>query len=193
MMGGSLRARPAVHGLGFNVMSESESQREDRLVPLGRIVGVHGVRGEIKLESWTDPRRAIFGYQPWCLRGSQGEQSIRGAQGREAGHGLVASLPGIADREQARALIGAEILVRRAQLPPPAPGEYYWVDLEGLAVETVSGQPLGSVRRVLPTGANEVLEVQGERLRLIPFVLERYVLSIDLDAGRMVVDWDPDF
>lgn len=174
-------------------MTESATQREDRLVPLGRVVGVHGVRGEVKLHSWTDPRLAIFDYQPWCLRGSHGERTIHGARGREAGHGVVASVPGIADRDQARELIGAEILVRRAQLPPPAPGEYYWVDLEGLAVETAAGRPLGSVRRVLPTGANEVLEVQGERLRLIPFVLERYVRAIDLDAGRMVVDWDPDF
>ena len=81
----------------------------------------------------------------------------------------------------------------RDRLPPPAPGEYYWADLEGLAVETTEGVPLGKVSHLFETGANDVMVVEGERKRLLPFVTGQYIVSVDFEAGRIVVDWDPDF
>jgi len=83
--------------------------------------------------------------------------------------------------------------VSRSQLPPPKPGEYYWVDLEGLAVQTVEGVVLGTVSHLFDTGANPVIVISGERERLVPFVTDQYVKSVDFDAGLIVVDWDPDF
>ncbi|HZH44980.1 MAG TPA: ribosome maturation factor RimM [Lysobacter sp.] len=166
-----------------------------RLILLGRVVGAFGVRGEVKLESWTEPRRQIFRYQPWTLRDPQGrERELLGVRGRDGGKHLVASFPEVEDRDAAEALRGAEIYVPRSALPPPKPGEYYWVDLEGLAVRTVDGVPLGTVSHLFSTGANDVMVVRdAERERLIPFVEPQYVTAVDFAQRLITVDWDPDF
>ncbi|HEY8585340.1 MAG TPA: ribosome maturation factor RimM [Rhodanobacter sp.] len=166
-----------------------------RRVLIGRIVGLYGVQGWLKIESWAEPRMRIFDYQPWLLSAAPGgETQISGVKGRAQGKGIVAHLPGVDDREQAAALIGTDIHVAREQLPPAAKDEYYWVDLEGLEVVTTEDVKLGRVSHLFATGANDVVVVRdGARERLIPFVQGSYVRSVDLSAGRMVVDWDPEF
>ncbi len=166
-----------------------------RRVLIGRIVGLYGVQGWLKIESWAEPRMRIFDYQPWLLSAAAGgETQIAGVKGRTQGKGIVAQLPGVDDREQAAVLIGSDIHVDRAQLPVPAEGEYYWVDLEGLEVVTTEGVLLGRVTHLFATGANDVVVIRdGERERLVPYVMGSYVRSVDLSAGRMVVDWDPEF
>lgn len=166
-----------------------------RRVLVGRIVGLYGVQGRVRLESWTEPRLRIFAYQPWWLgKSPEAEVLVAGAHGRAQGKGIVAQLPGVADRDQAATLVGMDVHVAREALPPTAPGEYYWVDLEGLAVVTTEGVELGKVSHLFATGANDVLVVRdGGRERLIPFVQERVVREVDVPGGRMVVDWDPDF
>ena len=166
----------------------------DRLILVGRIVGLHGVAGEVKLECYTEPRTRIFSYQPWLLSSPAGDREINGCRGREQGKGIVASLPDINDRDRAAELIGCEIKVRRSALPDPKADEYYWTDLEGLEVITVEGVSLGRISHLLATGANDVMVVRdGERERLLPFVLDDYVKTVDFDAGRVTVDWDPEF
>ena len=166
----------------------------DRQVLLGRIHGAFGVRGEVKLESFTDPVRGILRYQPWILRRADGSETpVEGATGRETAKGLVATLPGIEDRDAADALRGAELWVPRSVLPPPKPGEYYWVDLEGLRVVNVEGIDFGTVSHLFSTGVNDVLVVRGERERMIPFVRPQYVTDIDFEKGVVTVDWDPEF
>ena len=161
---------------------------------LGRIHGAFGVRGEVKLESFTDPVRGILRYQPWMLRRADGSETpVEGATGRETAKGLVATLPGIDDRDAAEALRGAELWVPRSVLPPPRPGEYYWVDLEGLRVANVDGVDFGVVSHLFSTGANDVLVAKGDRERLIPFLEPDYIRSVDFEAGLVTVDWDPDF
>ncbi|HEV2623365.1 MAG TPA: ribosome maturation factor RimM [Frateuria sp.] len=166
-----------------------------RRVLVGRIVGLYGVQGWLKIESWTEPRTQIFKYQPWQLEKAPGEGvEITGIQGRPQGKGLVCHLPGVDDRDTAAALVGQDIHVARELLPPPAKGEYYWVDLEGLEVVTTEGVSLGRVSHLFATGANDVVVVRdGTRERLVPFVQGTYVRSVDLSGGRMVVDWDPEF
>jgi 16S rRNA processing protein RimM len=166
----------------------------ERRILLGRIVGAFGIRGEAKLESWTEPRLSIFRYQPWILRAPNGEErEMTGARGRESGKHLTANLPGVTDRDAVEAMRGTEIFVARSALPPPKPDEYYWVDLEGLAVSTVEGVELGTVSHLFSTGANDVMAVRGDRERLIPFVQSDFVQSVDFEANRIVVDWDPAF
>ncbi|ASR44065.1 16S rRNA processing protein RimM [Xanthomonas citri pv. mangiferaeindicae] len=175
-------------------MNDPTRQPPQRMIQLGKVHGAFGVRGEVKLESFTEPRSAIFRYQPWVLRdGRGGERTLSGARGRETPKGVVATLPDIADRDAAEAARGLEVWVPREALPPPAPGEYYWVDLEGLRVRNVDGVDLGTVSHLFSTGANDVLVAQGERERMIPFVVPDYVVSIDFDAGLVTVDWDADF
>lgn len=165
----------------------------DRLLTVGRIVGIHGVDGWVKLESWTEPRLRIFSYRPWRVSLSGSEFEVATAQGHEQGKGMVAKLPGCDDRDAAAKLIGATIQVPRSALPRPKRGEYYWTDLEGLAVVTVEGVDLGKVSHLFATGANDVLVVCGECERLIPFVIGQFVKEVDLKVGRITVDWDPEF
>ena len=165
-----------------------------RRILMGRIHGAFGVRGELKLESFSDPPEAILGYRPLTLRTAQGqERELEGARGRASPKGIVLRLPGVEDRDAAEALRGAELYVPRSALPPPAPGEYYWVDLEGLRVVNTAGVDLGVVSHLFSTGANDVLVARGDRERMIPFIQPDYVVSVDFDAGRVTVDWDADF
>jgi len=173
----------------------SASNDQGRRILLGRVLGAFGVRGEARLESWTEPRDAIFRYQPWILRSPQGiERELRGVRGRDSGKNLIATFPDIADRDAVEAMRGTEIFVPRSALPPPKPGEYYWVDLEGLRVVNVDGVSLGVVSHLFSTGSNDVLVTRdAERERMIPFVTPQYVTGVDFDSGVVTVDWDPDF
>lgn len=165
-----------------------------RRILLGRVAGAFGVRGEVRLESWAEPRFSIFRYQPWILRTLDGmESSVSGARGRDSGKHLVAVFPDVVDRDAAEAMRGAEIYVLRSALPEPVVGEYYWVDLEGLRVRTLEGVDLGVVSHLFSTGANDVLVIRGERERMVPFVQRDFVKSVDFDADLIIVDWDPDF
>jgi 16S rRNA processing protein RimM len=165
-----------------------------RRILIGRIHGAFGVRGELKLESFTEPKPAVFRYQPWTLRDAQGrERTSSGAHGRETAKGIVATMPEVSDREAAEALRGTEIWVPRSALPPPKPGEYYWVDLEGLRVVNTEGADFGTVSYLFSTGANDVLVVQGERERMLPFLQPDVVREVDFASGTITVDWDADF
>ena len=166
----------------------------EKFVLLGKVVGVHGIRGELKLESYTEPRTQIFRYMPWRMKSAAGEKTIDGCHGRAQGKGIVAELPGVTDRDAAMALVGTEIWVARSALPKAKPGEYYWCDLEGLEVVTVEGRSLGTVSHLIATGANDVLVAKdAERERLIPFLVGQFVTEVDLESGRITVDWDVDF
>ena len=160
----------------------------------GEISGVFGVKGWVKVFSFTEPRENILRYSPWLLQKNNQTKEVKVIGGRRQGNAIVAELESISDRDEALVLIGSKILIRKELLPKPKPGEYYWADLVGLQVETESGVKLGLVDHLLETGANDVLVVRdGEQERLIPFLQQQTVLSIDLDAGLMIVDWDPDF
>jgi 16S rRNA processing protein RimM len=166
---------------------------DDEMIILGRVSGLFGVKGWIKVYSHTSPRQGILGYKTWYLKQDGGWQRHALAAGQAQGKGVVAKLAGYDDRDQAAALIGIDIAVKREQLPKLAPGEYYWSDLEGLRVETVDGVDLGVVSHLFETGANDVLVVKGERERLIPYTRGEAIKEVDLQAGRIIVDWDPDF
>jgi 16S rRNA processing protein RimM len=160
-------------------------------VVLGRIAGVFGVRGWVKVFSETEPRDSILRYSPWLI-GDTGEPR-RVLEGRLQGKGVVARLEGCEDRDQAALLVEREISIPRDRLPPPSPDEFYWIDLEGLRVRTLEGQDFGTVSHLFSTGANDVLVVVGERERLLPFVWGDTVRSVDFEQGLIQVDWDPQF
>jgi len=166
---------------------------DDEIVIVGRIAGLYGVKGWVKVFSHTDPRENILRYSPWLLHRGGRWHEVALREGRRQGKGLVARLDGCDDRDAATAWLGADVAIRRGQLPPPAEDEYYWADLVGLRVETTEGVDLGVVDHLVETGANDVLVVQGDRERLVPFTPGDAVLAVDLEAGRIEVDWDPDF
>ena len=166
-------------------------QGERKILTLGYVSGIHGVNGWVKIHSLTEPREAIFEYQPWLL--GESKQPTRISQGKRHGKHLIALFKEVKDREQAEGLLQLEIAVFRDQLPDLPTTEYYWTDLLGSSVKLEDGTDLGRIRNMLATGANDVMVVQGERERLIPFVQGPYVKSVDLVKGEVIVDWDPDF
>lgn len=168
------------------------NERSDVLI-VGRINGLYGVRGWLRIYSYTEPRENIVEYAHWLI-GSQGRwRSVEVEDGRVQGKGVVVKLAGCDDRDAAALLVGQDIAIRRDQLQATAPGEYYWADLEGLRVVTLEGVELGIVDHLFETGANDVVVVRGERERLLPFVQGDVIRRIDLQAGVMEVDWDPEF
>ena len=156
---------------------------------LGRISGIYGVKGWVKVFSYTRPAENILNYPSWYLKHRDEETLYKVREGRPQGKGLVASLEGIEDRDIARLLVGADIYIERDQLPSLPEGEFYWTDLLGLQVINRQGQSLGEVVEILETGANDVLVVKGESRELIPWVWGTYLLDVDLEAGRITVDW----
>ncbi|WP_082879596.1 ribosome maturation factor RimM [Methylomonas methanica] len=161
---------------------------------VGQVSGVFGVKGWVKVYSFTDPRENILQYSPWILQKNSQIQEVKLLGGRRQGSLVVAELQGISDRDLAAELMGADILIRKQQLPKAGDGEYYWADLIGLEVRNQEGCKLGKVDYLLETGANDVLVVvDGDVERLIPFLQQSTILKIDLDDGLIIVDWDPDF
>jgi 16S rRNA processing protein RimM len=160
-------------------------------VVLGRIGAPFGVRGWVKVQSYTDPPEGIVGYATWELvrSGSLGRRAVM--EWQRAGGGVAVRFDGVDSREAAQALTGADVCVNRAELPAPPPGEYYWHDLVGLAAFDRSGTALGRVSGILELPAHPVLVLEGDRERLVPLVRERLV-SVDLEAGRLTLDWHPD-
>jgi len=164
------------------------SANTDKRVTLGRISGVHGVKGWVKVHSYTEPRANIAGFGAWTVSRRGVTSVLEVEDSRSGGGNVVVKLKGIDDRDEARTWIGAEITIDRAALPECAPGEYYWADLEGLEVRNVDGVTLGKVDHLLATGGNDVL-VLDRAGRLIPFLPGSVIRSVDLEAGVIVADW----
>ena len=183
-------------------MSEhAQAQPADDHVVLGKLTSPHGVKGWLKVYSYTSPMEGILDYASWVLRRSAALSRVNVVQGRRQGKGLVVTLEGIDSREAAEALAGAEILLPKAELPELTGDDFYWHELEGLRVVTRAGVVLGRIDYLFETGANDVMVIKGgldanavdDRERLLPFLPEEVILEVDLEGGVMTVDWDPDF
>ncbi len=159
---------------------------------LGRIAGVFGVKGWVKLESYTRPREAIFEYSPWGLGLKEGWQRRAVLAGETRGKGLVAHIEGLEDRDLAFDLIGTEIAIPRDELPPARQGDFYWADLEGCTVTNQAGIEFGVVTGLMETGANDVLVVKNGQQRLIPYI-DDVIEEVDLETRSIRVNWDENF
>ena len=167
-------------------------QAENERVVVGRIAGIYGLGGWVKIMSYTRPMENIFSYIPWQVRQNEHWVKMDLQTGRRHGKGLIASLQNIDDRESARLLINADIAISRKQLPRLPEGEYYWCDLIGLSVKNQAGIALGKVIEILETGANDVLVIEGEKRILIPLLMGNHVLGVDLELGQIRVAWQPE-
>lgn len=180
---------------------------------LGRVAGLFGVKGWVKVFSDTQPRENITHYGTWWLKGDKSQggqqrdcQEYKVLQARPHGKTIIASLDGITTREAAAMLIGLQVAVPRGLLPEAREGEYYWADLVGCKVVSVAGDEMGLVDRLFETGANDVLVVKATNSDdnsvdkgghnseiLIPWIVPDVITSIDLTTRQLVVDWDPDY
>jgi 16S rRNA processing protein RimM len=173
-------------------MTSAEPDTPDRWVVLGKIGGAFGVQGWVRITSLTDPPENILDYETWYLHRAGQWQVVEIEDGRMTAKGVQVKLAGIDTPEEARLQVGIEIGVPRSQLPPIAPGEYYWSDLEGLECVTPECHMLGRVDHFRTTPGGDVVVVRGEREHWIPFVKDR-IVKVDLDARRIVLDWGVDW
>jgi 16S rRNA processing protein RimM len=168
------------------------SDRGKAVVVLGRIGAPHGVQGWVKVLSYTDPVAGIAGYGQWTLlQGGQARQ-VQVKDSKRAGQMLAVKLEGVDTVDAARMLNGAEVQVDRSALAPTGPKEHYLHDLLGLDAVNRDGIPLGRVDELIDMPAHPLLVLRdGKVERLVPLVRER-LIAVDLDAGRVTVDWHPD-
>lgn len=177
-------------------MSESDAEA---FVVLGRFNSPFGIQGWIKVYSYTDPMENILRYRPLLVKHNGEWQPLKVTSIKKQGKGLIAKLDAVDTPEAARLFCEAEIAVSKDVLPKLGQGDFYWSQLKDLNVFTESGELLGRVDHLLETGANDVLVVKGDsqsidqETRLIPYVPEKVVTMVDLEAGILRVDWDPEF
>ena len=166
---------------------------EDQRIIVGQINGIFGVQGWVKIFSHTDPRENIFKYSPWLLnvKGEWKEIKLDDFKVQAGGKALVAKLENIHDRDVAREFMGCEIAILNSQLER-SNDEYLWIDLIGCKVINQDELVLGEVADLIETGAHDVLRVKGEFGDLIPFVMDEFILSVDVDAKIIRVDWEPE-
>ncbi|WP_417660081.1 ribosome maturation factor RimM [Pseudidiomarina sp.] len=169
-------------------------------VVVGQLGAVYGVKGWIKVQSFTDDQEAIFDYTPWQLVLQGKEQPVQVEEWRRHNKGLIAKLAGVEDREQAHLLTGAEIVISASLLPELPKDEFYWRDLIGMTVVNTDGYNMGVVDQLMATASNDVMVVKansndafGRSERLIPFIQSQYIQKVDMENKSIVVDWPSDF
>lgn len=166
---------------------------QENWVIIGRFGRPHGIKGFIKIHSFTDPADNILRYTDWHVFFKNQWQPIKLSGLEVHNKTIVTRVDGYTERESVADLTNADIAVAKEQLAELEPGEYYWHQLIGMQVKNQKGESFGRVIEVMPTGANDVLVVQGEKKHLIPYLLGQFIIDINLDQQLIVVDWELDF
>jgi 16S rRNA processing protein RimM len=180
----------------------------DDAIEVGRVLGPWGIKGGIKVKPFAADPQALFSSKHWFIQPPETPRppgakpaaawpsSLRVLSAREHGDGVVATAQELPDRNAAEAMKGARVFVSRASFPAPDDGEFYWVDLIGLAVSNRHGVALGTVTGLMETGPHCVLQVQAAQAdapeQLIPFV-DAYVDRVDLATRCITVDWEAEY
>jgi 16S rRNA processing protein RimM len=175
---------------------------------LGRIGAAVGIKGWVRLISYTDPADNILQFRQFILappaakHGAlrQGDpELIEIDESKARGKNFIGHIKGCDNPEQVRQYTGCELLVAKTALPALDEDEYYWFQLESLQVLNLQDEYLGDVHHLMATGANDVLVVRptegsiDEQERLIPFIREQVIVEVDLEAKRLRVDWEKDY
>ena len=170
-------------------------------VVMGRIGAAYGLKGWVKLFSFTDPPENLLEHRKFFIAGGNGTtglQEIEIDDARAQGQSFVGHIKTCNERDETRNYTGKELLLPKQVLPVLEEG-YYWHQLEGLRVVNLAGEDLGTVHHLLATGANDVLVVHAsatsidKQERLLPYVWGQVVLEVDLDSGVIKVDWERDY
>ena len=168
----------------------------EEFILVGKISGAFGVKGWVKVYSFTEPRKNILSYSPLYMARKGEWLEVKVSGGRVQGKGIVMGLADVTDPDQVLPLIGSELAIKKEQLKPTDEDEFYWSELIGLTVINRQDQNLGQVEQLLETGAHDVLVVQDKEHkteRLIPFVMDEIVELVDLDNKVIRVDWELDY
>jgi len=171
-------------------MTSPNEESSDYIV-VGQVGATYGVKGWLKILSYTEAVDNLMEYRPWFVEDLKGWKKVDVQDSKTHGKGLIAKLKGFDSPEVARVLSGKKIAVLRSQLPKLPQNEYYWSDLKGLTVIDQQGKILGKVVYLIETGSNDVLVVKGEdKEHAIPYLPGQVVTRIDLATGEMHVNWE---
>ncbi|OCG06563.1 ribosome maturation factor RimM [Gilliamella sp. wkB178] len=172
----------------------------ENLIVVGKLGSSYGIRGWLRIFSFTEIPDSIFDYTPWYIQRAGKWQEVIVESFKPHNQDMIVKLAGIDDRDQANTLTNVEVYVDAQKLPQLNDGDFYWKDLIGCQVKTINGYNLGQVTDLMETGSNDVLVVKanlkdafGATERLIPFVEEQFIKQVDLTTKMIVVDWDPAF
>ena len=178
---------------------ETMSEQNNRIV-MGKLGSTYGIRGWLKVFSYTDNAESIFDYSPWYLNQKGKWVEYKVESWKRHGQGYVCKLAGLDVREDAQLMTNFEIAIDPASLPELSEDEFYWRELFGMQVFTTKGYDLGEVTDLLETGSNDVLVIKanrkdafGQKERLVPYLEEQVIKKVDREARRIEVDWDPGF
>ena len=169
-----------------------ENHAKKDFIKVGKIGATYGIKGWLKIRTYTEYGASILEYTPWHLLDAKDHENrtILVEDGRAHGAGIVVKFVGIETPEAARLLTGLTIAITRAQLPPLKEHEYYWSDLEGLSVYNTKNELLGTVSYIMSTGSNDVLVVKGDKEHAIPYLINSVIKKIDLEKREIHVDWE---
>jgi len=168
-------------------------------VTMAKIGKPHGIKGWLRIHSFTEPQSNIGNYRVFCISSDAVRRKIEMDQIKQQGSGLVAHFRGYDQPEQAQQLVGLELQVDKAEMPKLQSGDYYWHQLQGLNIINLQGQKLGVVARLMETGANDVFVVSpsedsiDQHERLVPYLPDSVVKIIDLENKFIEVDWEADY
>lgn len=163
-------------------------------VVVGRLGQVYGIKGWLKLQSFTSPETNIIDYKPWYLATAKGYLPVTFDQFKEYGKGFIVHIENCDDRTLAQSYTNLDVVIAKEQLPVLDEDEYYLIDLEGMTVVNQQGIVLGTVSHLMQTAGTETLVVDGQdRQRLIPYVMDHFILRVDQQQRQILVDWDPEF
>lgn len=182
-----------------DLLTEQLSEQSGKYVKVARIGAAYGIKGWIKLISFTDPKDNILSYRHFLTPQSSALVGLEIDQSRAQGKGFVGHIKDCDDRDLTREYTGKDLYIEKALLPELKSDEYYWYQLQGLRVLTLNGDDLGIVDHLLETGANDVLVVKADENsidgeeRLIPYIRDRVIDSIDLDKREIRVNWEKDY
>lgn len=155
---------------------------------IGKISGCFGVKGWLKIFSYCQPRDNITSYDRWIVN----DKVYCAVESVKHGKLVLAKLDGIDDKDSALAMLGQKIEIDKQQLEDLEDEQYYWHDLIGLQVTNKAGVDFGTVHSLMETGADDVMIVDGERQRIIPFIMHRFIIEVNLAQNSMLVDWHED-
>ncbi len=178
---------------------DTMSNQDERIV-VGKFGSTYGIRGWLKVFTYTDNPESIFDYSPWYINQKGEWVEYKVESWKRHNKGMVCKLEGLEVREEAHLLTNFEIAIDPAVLPELSEDEFYWRELFGMKVVTTKGYDLGEVTDIMETGSNDVLVVKanlkdafGQKERLVPYLEEQVIKKVDREAQRIEVDWDPGF
>ena len=162
-------------------------------IVIGRFGRPQGLKGFVRVISFTEPQHNIVSYAPWYIKPHGALQPLKLLAVETHNKFILAQVEGYSQREEVALLTNTDIVIQRTKLPILIPGEYYWHELIGMKVETKEGLLLGDVVEMLSTGSNDVLVVVGEKRHLIPYIVDEFIMQINDEDRVITADWDPDF